>query len=76
MHFFDCNGFMLSPENQLKVHTLHGPLGEEEQTALKNEFWGSFEETITDFCLAQVLAHARRVSEQALMSKGNYRKPV
>lgn len=56
MHFFDCDGFMLSPENQLKVHALHGPLGEEEQTALKDAFWGSFEEPITGFCLAQMLA--------------------
>lgn len=28
------NGFTLSPEKQLKVHTLHGPHGEEEQAAL------------------------------------------
>jgi len=76
MHFFDCNGFMLSPENQLKVHTLNGPLGEGEQAALKNAFGGCFEETITDFCLAQVLAHARRVSKPALKSEGNYSKPV
>lgn len=38
------NGFMLSPENQLKVHTLHGPRGEEEQAALRERilkhFWG------------------------------------
>lgn len=76
MHFFDCNGFMLSPENQLKVHTLQGPFGEEKQTALKNAFWGSFEETITNFCLAQVLACTWQVLKQALKSKGSYSKPV
>lgn len=39
------NGFMLSPENQLKVHTLHGPRGEEEQAApgecILKHFWRS-----------------------------------
>lgn len=34
------------------------------------------EDTITDFSLAQVLAHAQQVSEQALMSKCNCRQSV
>lgn len=35
---FDCSGFMLSPENQLEVHTQLSPHGREELTALKNVF--------------------------------------
>lgn len=73
---FDCSGFMLSPENQLEVHTQLSPHGREELTALKNVFWGSFVVTIPYFCLVQVLAPIQWISKQALMSEGSSSKLV